>query len=113
MVSVGDELVFVAATDVYPEFHDPSRSVPLRDLTHRKLDPVNNAEDASLLQRLQQRGEFYASVATHNHYLEYYPHSFFPIIGGGWRNNAVRPLSKGGRVMVDGALTFERGVEVS
>ncbi|KAL7573806.1 hypothetical protein ACA910_007832 [Epithemia clementina (nom. ined.)] len=101
VVSVGDELVFVAATDVYPEFHDPSRSVPLRDLTHRKLDPVKNAEDASLLQRLQQRGELYASVATHNHYLEYYPHSFFPIIGGGWRNNAVRPLSKGGRVMVD------------
>jgi DNA replication protein DnaC len=101
IVSVGDKLVFVAASDVYPEFHDPSRSVPLKDLTHRKLDPDRVAEDAALLQRLQQRGEFYASVATHNHYLEYYPHSFFPIIGGGWSNNAVRPMSKGGRVMVD------------
>lgn len=101
IVSVGDKLVFVAASDVYPEFHDPSRSVPLKDLTHRKLDPTRVAEDAALLQRLQQRGEFYASVATHNHYLEYYPHSFFPIIGGGWSNNAIRPMSKGGRVMVD------------
>jgi len=100
IVSVGEELVFVAASDVYPEFHDTSRNVPLKDLTHRKLDPAN-ADDAALLKRLQQRGEFYASVATHNHYLEYYPHSFFPIIGGGWSNNAVRPLSKGGRVMVD------------
>lgn len=98
IVSVGDELVFVAASDVYPEFHDPTRNVPLKDLTHRKLNTMN---DGMLLKRLQQRGEFYASVATHNHYLEYYPHSFFPIIGGGWKNNAVRPLSKGGRVMVD------------
>jgi len=98
IVSVGDELVFVAASDVYPEFHDPTRNVPLKDMTHRRLDPK---EDASLLQRLQQRGEFYASVATHNHYLEYHPHSFFPVIGGGWKSNAVRPLSKGGRVMVD------------
>ena len=101
IVSVGDELVFVAASDVYPEFHDPSRNVPLKDLTHRKLTQ-NNAADRFLLQRLQQRGEFYASVATHNHYLQYYPHSFFPILSsGGWNNNAVRPLSKGGRVMVD------------
>ncbi|CAB9527803.1 AAA family ATPase [Seminavis robusta] len=100
VISVGDELVVVAASDVYPEFHDPTRNVPLKDLTHRKLD-VSNREDSVLLQRLQQRGEFYASVATHNHYLEYYPNSFFPIIGGGWSNNAVRPLSKGGRVMVD------------
>mmetsp|Transcript_29171 Transcript_29171/g.67914 ORF Transcript_29171/g.67914 Transcript_29171/m.67914 type:complete len:812 (-) Transcript_29171:845-3280(-) len=100
MVSVGDELVFVAATDVYPEFFDPTRNVPLRDLTHRKLNE-NNPQDASLLKRLQQRGEFYASVATSNHFLEYYPNSFYPIIGGGWSNNAIRPLSKGGRVMVD------------
>ena len=101
VVSVGDELVFVAASDVYPEFHDPTRNVPLKDLTHRKLQPNLHPEDQLVLQRLQQRGEFYASVATHNHYLEYYPNSFFPIIGGGWSNNAVRPLSKGGRVMVD------------
>eukprot|EP00978_Attheya_sp_CCMP212_P042804 scaffold267418_cov47-Attheya_sp.AAC.1 len=98
IVSVGEELVFVAASDVYPEFHDPNRNVPLKDLTHRKLG--TGPEDALLLQRLQQRGEFYASVATHNHYLEYRPHSFFPIIGG-WSKNAVRPLLKGGRVMVD------------
>jgi hypothetical protein len=99
VVSVGDELVFVAATDVYPEYHDLTRNVPVKDLTHRKL--TDNAEDLLLLTRLQQRGEFYASVATKNHYLEYYPDSFFPIIGGGWNSNAVRPLSKGGRVMVD------------
>lgn len=101
VVSVGDELVFVAATDVYPEFHDLSRNAPIKDLTHRKLLPDVNLEDAALLKRLQQRGEFYASVATKNHYLEYYSDSFFPIIGGGWSSNAVRPLSKGGRVMVD------------
>mmetsp|Transcript_58525 Transcript_58525/g.143179 ORF Transcript_58525/g.143179 Transcript_58525/m.143179 type:complete len:877 (+) Transcript_58525:96-2726(+) len=100
VVSVGEELVFVAASDVYPEFHDPSRNVPLKDLTHRKLSE-KNSEDAKLLAQLQQRGEFYASVAVDNHYLEYHPNSFYPIIGGGWRNNAVRPLSKGGRVMVD------------
>jgi hypothetical protein len=34
VVSVGEELVFVAATDVYPEFHDPTRNVALKDLTH-------------------------------------------------------------------------------
>lgn len=101
IVSVGDEVVFVAASEVYPEFHDPTRNVPLKDLAHRRLLPETNPEDAVLLTRLQQRGEFYASVATHNHYLEYHPHSFFPIIGGGWNSNAVRPLSKGGRVMVD------------
>ena len=100
VVSVGDELVFVAATDVYPEFHDVTRNVPVKDLTHRRLDE-HNEEDLTLLDRLQQRGEFYASVATKNHYLEYQPDSFFPIIGGGWNSNAVRPLSKGGRVMVD------------
>ncbi|KAG7367454.1 phospholipid-translocating P-type ATPase, flippase [Nitzschia inconspicua] len=99
IVSVGDELVFVAASDVYPEFHDTSRNMPIKDLTHRKL---NNCEyDNALLDRLQRRGEFYASVGTKNHYLEYYSDSFFPIIGGGWSSNAVRPLSKGGRVMVD------------
>eukprot|EP00980_Cylindrotheca_fusiformis_P021708 scaffold8535_cov132-Cylindrotheca_fusiformis.AAC.16 len=101
MVSVGDEVVFVAASDVYPEFHDPSRNVPIRDLTHRKLLPDQNPADQDLLDRLQQRGEFYASVATHNHYLEYQSDCFFPIISGGWSNNAVRPLSKGGRVMID------------
>lgn len=101
MVSVGTELVFVAASEVYPEFHDTSRNVPIKDLTHRKLLPETNAEDADLLKRLQDRGEFYASVATKNHYLEYQPNSFYPIIGGGWSNNAVRPLSKGGRVMID------------
>lgn len=101
MVSVGDEVVFVAASDVYPEFHDPSRNVPIRDLTHRKLLPGHNPADQDLLDRLQQRGEFYASVATHNHYLQYQSDCFFPIISGGWSNNAVRPLSKGGRVMID------------
>jgi DNA replication protein DnaC len=100
VVSVGDELVFVACTDVYPEFHDTSRNMPVKDLTHRKLLDDNH-EDMILLDRLQRRGEFYASVATKNHYLEYYSDSFFPIIGGGWSSNAVRPLSKGGRVMVD------------
>ena len=99
IVSVGEELCFVAASDVVPEFHDTTRNVPLKDLVHRKLN-VSNAADAALIDRLQQRGEFYASVATHNHYLEYYPNSFFPILSG-WSNNAVRPLSKGGRVMVD------------
>ena len=87
--------------DVYPEFHDTSRNLPLKDLSHRKLLD-DSLEDSSLLNRLQQRGEFYASVATKNHFLEYYPDSFFPILkGGGWSSNAVRPLSKGGRVMVD------------
>ncbi|GAX27957.1 hypothetical protein FisN_32Lh021 [Fistulifera solaris] len=100
-ISVGTELVFVAATDVYPEFHDPTRNVPVKDLTHRKLQPQLHADDAQLLERLQQRGEFYASVATDNHYLEYSPDSFFPILTSGWNSNAVRPLSKGGRVMVD------------
>ncbi|KAL3908636.1 MAG: hypothetical protein SGILL_008411 [Bacillariaceae sp.] len=100
VVSVGDELVFVAASDVYPEFHDTSRNMPIKDLTHRKLCDDNH-DDRTLLDRLQRRGEFYASVATKNHYLEYYSDSFFPIIGGGWSSNAVRPLSKGGRVMVD------------
>uniref|UniRef100_A0A7S0F7J8 AAA+ ATPase domain-containing protein n=1 Tax=Pseudo-nitzschia arenysensis TaxID=697910 RepID=A0A7S0F7J8_9STRA len=101
IISVGDELVFVAMTDVYPEFHDTSRNLPLKDLSHRKLLD-ESVEDRSLLDRLQQRGEFYASVATKNHFLEYYPDSFFPILkGGGWSSNAVRPLSKGGRVMVD------------
>uniref|UniRef100_A0A7S4R359 AAA+ ATPase domain-containing protein n=3 Tax=Ditylum brightwellii TaxID=49249 RepID=A0A7S4R359_9STRA len=102
IVSVGDQLVFVAASDVYPEFHDASRNVPLKDLTHRVLNK-DCEEDALLLDRLQERGEFYASVSTHNHYLEYYSDSFFPIMTGasGWSNNAVRPLSKGGRVMVD------------
>jgi len=98
VISVGDELVFVAASDVYPEFHDTTRNVPIKDLTHRKLLPV--AEDEALLKRLQQRGEFCASVATKSHYLEYQPDSFFPVISG-WSNNAVRPLSKGGRVMID------------
>jgi hypothetical protein len=100
IVSVGDKLVFVAASDVYPEFVDPNRNVPIKDLTHRKLVD-GRADDTTLLRRLQQRGEFYCSVATRNHYLEYHPNSFFPIIGGGWSNNAIRPLSRGGRVMVD------------
>lgn len=100
MVSVGEEIVFVAASEVYPEFHDLSRNIPLRDLNHRRLDPNNNRDDATLIQRLQNRGEFYASVATDNHYLEYHANAFYPIIGG-WGNNAMRPLSKGGRVMVD------------
>jgi hypothetical protein len=101
MVSVGSEVVFVAASDVYPEFHDPSRNVPIRDLTHRKLLPDQIPADQDLLDRLQKRGEFYASVATNNNYLEYQSDCFFPIIRGGWSNNAVRPLSKGGRVMID------------
>eukprot|EP00934_Nitzschia_sp_Nitz4_P000117 Nitzschia sp. Nitz4//scaffold13_size275219//17585//20152//NITZ4_000837-RA/size275219-processed-gene-0.122-mRNA-1//-1//CDS//3329535903//117//frame0 len=106
LVSVGTELVFVAASEVYPEFHDTTRNVPIKDLTHRKLMPDVNPADEELLQRMQARGEFYASVAVKNHYLEYQPNSFYPIIGGGWSNNAVRPLSKGGRVMVD----IKRGI---
>jgi hypothetical protein len=39
VVSVGEELVFVAASDVYPEFHDPTRNVPLKDLTHVSSRP--------------------------------------------------------------------------
>mmetsp|Transcript_37504 Transcript_37504/g.78563 ORF Transcript_37504/g.78563 Transcript_37504/m.78563 type:complete len:883 (+) Transcript_37504:154-2802(+) len=111
LVSVGTELVFVAASEVYPEFHDAGRSIPLRDLNHRRLDPLlpddgdgvrgNSREDAVLVDRMQCRGEFYASVATDNHYLEYHPNSFFPIRGGFQNNNSVRPLAKGGRVMVD------------
>jgi hypothetical protein len=101
VVSVGTELVFVAASEVYPEFHDTSRNMPIKDLTHRKLLPDKSPSDAELLRCLAQRGEFYASVATKNHYLEYQPNSFYPIIGGGWTANALRPLSKGGRVMVD------------
>jgi len=107
MVSVGDELVFVAASDVYPEFHDLNRSMPIKDLNHRVLLPDASDADAALLNRLQQRGEFYASVATKNHYLQYQSDSFFPVIGGGWKNNAVRPLSKGGRVMID----VKRGIQ--
>ena len=98
VVSVGSELVFVAASEVYPEFHDTSRNARVADLKHRKL---HRARDAELLQRLQQRGEFYASVATSNVFAEYQPNVFFPIISGGWSNNAVRPLTKGGRVMID------------
>jgi len=111
LVSVGTELVFVAASEVYPEFHDAGRTVPLRDLNHRRLDPLlvndnnnnhgNSEEDAILIDRMQRRGEFYASVATDNHYLEYHPNGFFPIRGGFQNNNSVRPLAKGGRVMVD------------
>jgi len=98
IISVGDALVFVAATDVYPEFPNVNRNMPIRELTHRKL---SENDDKLLLQRLQQRGEFYASISTNNHFLEYYPNSFYPIITGSWNNNAIRPLSKGGRVMVD------------
>merc|ERR1712176_1622238 len=87
LISVGDELVFVAASEVYPEFHDLNRNVAIKDLTHVKLCPHTEADDV-LLQRLQERGQFYASVATKNHYLEYEPNSFYPIIGGGWSNNA-------------------------
>jgi hypothetical protein len=96
-----DQIIELPCEDVYPEFHDTSRNLPLKDLSHRKLLD-ESFEDHSLLDRLQQRGEFYASVATKNHFLEYYADSFFPILkGGGWSSNAVRPLSKGGRVMVD------------
>ena len=108
VVSVGTELVFVAASEVYPEFHDVGRNVPVKDLNHRRIDALGSGNDAELLQRLQNRGEFYASVATDNHYLEYHPNSFFPIIGG-WGNNAVRPLSKSGRVMVDVKRGFVEG----
>ena len=48
IVSVGDELVFVAASEVYPEFHDPSRNAPIKDLTHRKLLPGVIPGDADL-----------------------------------------------------------------
>ena len=58
IVSVGTELVFVAASEVYPEFHDAGRNVPVRDLNHRRLDPQGCADDAALIQRLQDRGEF-------------------------------------------------------
>ena len=98
LVSVGEELVFVAASEVIPEFHD-GRNVSIKDLSHRRLDLTKEDDDA-LMERLQKRGAFYASVATDNHYLEYHPNAFFPIIGG-WGNNAARPLSKSGRVMVD------------
>lgn len=98
LVSVGEELVFVAASEVIPEFHD-GRNMSINELSHRHLD-LTKEEDENLLSRLQKRGAFYASVATDNHYLEYHPNAFFPIIGG-WGNNAVRPLSKSGRVMVD------------
>ncbi|KAL7535480.1 hypothetical protein ACHAXR_006515 [Thalassiosira sp. AJA248-18] len=125
IVSVGTELVFVAASEVYPEFHDVGRNVPVRDLNHRRIgDPSSSFDennkndndsgnkciddDTALIQRLQDRGEFYASVATDNHYLEYHPNAFFPIIGG-WGNNAVRPLSKSGRVMVDVRRGFMEG----
>lgn len=108
VVSVGSELVFVAASEVYPEFHDVGRNMPIRDLNHRRMDIGNSEEDATLIHRLQQRGEFYASVATSNHYLQYQPNAFFPIIGG-WGNNAVRPLSKSGRVMVDVHRSFLEG----
>ena len=101
LVSVGTELVFVAASEVYPEFQDTGRNQPVKDLTHRKLRPDTCAHDAELLERLGRRGEFYASVSTRSHYLEYQPNCFYPIIGGGWTANALRPLSKGGRVMVD------------
>jgi len=88
--------------DVYPEFFDSTRNVPLKDLTHRKLLD-DNPKDAALLQRLQQRGEFYASTATHNHYLEYAAHSFFPVLRSSTTATGAnhRPLTKGGRVMVD------------
>eukprot|EP00986_Skeletonema_menzelii_P002509 scaffold678_cov146-Skeletonema_menzelii.AAC.17 len=108
VVSVGTELVFVAASEVYPEFHDVGRNMPIRDLNHRRMDTINFQEDATLIQRLQHRGEFYASVGTSNHYLQYQPNAFFPIIGG-WGNNAVRPLSKSGRVMVDVHRSFLEG----
>eukprot|EP00804_Cyclotella_cryptica_P012300 CCRYP_019993-RA/>CCRYP_019993-RA protein AED:0.05 eAED:0.05 QI:87/0.5/0.33/1/1/1/3/0/879 len=99
LVSVGEELVFVAASEVFPEFPE-GRNVSVSELSHRRLDPTSRGEDAMLMDRMQRRGAFYASVATDNHYLEYHPNAFFPIIGG-WGNNAVRPLSKSGRVMVD------------
>lgn len=108
VVSVGEELVFVAASEVYPEFHDAGRNMPMRDLNHRRIDPMTNDDDAILMKRLQNRGEFYASVGTDNHYLEYHPNAFFPIVGG-WGNNAARPLSKGGRVMVDVKRSFVEG----
>ena len=98
LVSVGEELVFVAASEVIPEFHD-GRNVSIQDLSHRRLDLAKEGDEA-LMERLHKRGAFYASVATDNHYLEYHPNAFFPIIGG-WGNNAARPLSKSGRVMVD------------
>jgi len=108
IVSVGTELVFVAASEVYPEFHDATRNLNTRDLNHRRLDPKRNLGDATLMTALQERGEFYASVATDNHYLEYHPGSFFPIVGG-WANNSTRPLSKSGRVMVDVRRSFQEG----
>ena len=98
LMSVGEELVFVAASEVIPEFHD-GRNASIHGLSHRRLD-LTKEDDKNLIKRLQKRGAFYASVATDNHYLEYHPNAFFPIIGG-WGNNAVRPLSKSGRVMVD------------
>jgi hypothetical protein len=98
LVSVGEELVFVAASEVIPEFHD-GRNMNMNELSHRRLD-LTKEDDADLMSRLQKRGAFYASVSTDNHYLEYHPNAFYPIIGG-WGNNAVRPLSKSGRVMVD------------
>lgn len=87
---------------MYPEFHDTSRNLPLKDLSHRKLCVERSEDDRILLRRLQQRGEFYASVATDHHFLQYAPDSFVPIVQG-WSSSSSRrrPLSKGGRVMVD------------
>ena len=96
----GDELVFVAASEVYPEFHNVGCPVPVHNHNHHLLDPDNNSNDVILIDRMQRRSEFYASVSTNNQYLEYHPTSFFPIIGW-WGNNGIRPLSKSGRVMMD------------
>ncbi|KAL7516404.1 hypothetical protein ACHAWX_001425, partial [Stephanocyclus meneghinianus] len=105
LVSVGDELVFVAASEVFPEF-PKGRNVSVSELSHTRLDPTKG-EDVMVMDRMQWCGSFYASVGMVNHYLEYHPNAFFPIIGG-WGNNAVRPLSKSGRVRVNILLSLPK-----
>jgi len=62
--------------------------------------PDQIPDDRLLLDRLQLRGEFYASVSVSNHYLEYAPDSFYPVVAG-FSSHSARPLAKAGRVMVD------------
>jgi ATPase family associated with various cellular activities (AAA) len=118
VVSVGTKLVTVAATDVYPDFPN---TIGLHQLSHKILQQYEETTDGDgdgdhgdrtassssrsssssllLLQRLHQRGAFYAQVATSPTYIYYGPASFYP-------NRVARPLVKSGRVMVD----VQRGI---
>lgn len=101
-VSCGDAIVVVAASEVIPEF-PADRPTAVRDLQFRPLDKKN---DASTWARLQKRGALYTSIATGHHFLEYYNDALYPILNG-WNSRSVRPLSKGGRVMID----VQRGIQ--